>query len=206
MTTATLTAPTTAPPHLMSVDEFWDFCQLPENQGHSYELIRGEVVEMPNPTRKHGRACMKIGFELETYALRVGRGYVVSNDSGVILFDDPATVVGPDVAYFEDAATFAEIHPKWGTNVPILAVEVLSPSDRRRVVMEKISNYLVSGVSAVWLADYEERFVTVFRSTGVPKNFGDTGLLIGDDYLPGFSCEVAALFRLPGEPLAAAAS
>ena len=199
MATATLDPPATTTPQLMTAEEFWDFCQLPENADKSLELIRGEVVEMPNPTRKHGRTCLKIGFELEKYAERVGHGYVVTNDSGVILFEDPATVVGPDVAYFDDAATFADIHPKWGTNVPILAVEILSPSDRRRAVLDKVADYLGSGVAAVWLADYEERFVTVFRSTSPPKNFGDAVALVGDDYLPGFSCRVADLFRLPGE-------
>ena len=81
-----------------------------------------------------------------------------------------------------------------------VAAEVLSPSDRRRDVLEKVADYLSGGVKAVWLADYEEGFVTVFRSTAVPKIFGNTATLTGDDYLPDFSCSVAKLFLFPGEP------
>ena len=200
MSTATLEPPAAAVQRPMTVDEFWDFCQRPENADRAYELIRGEVVEMPNPTRKHGRVCLRLAFEFESYTERVLWGYGVSNDSGTILGGNPVTVVGPDVAYYDDSASFAAMHPKWGTKVPIVAAEVLSPSDRRRDVLEKVADYLSGGVKAVWLADYEEGFVTVFRSTAVPKIFGNTATLTGDDYLPDFSCSVAKLFLFPGEP------
>lgn len=199
MATATIEVPATATAQLMTADEFWDFCQLSENENRRFELICGEVIEMPNPTRKHGRVCLRIGYEFETYTERVRWGYGASNDSGTVLAEDPDTVVGPDVAYYDDSKTFAAIHPKWGTKVPVLAVEVLSPSDRRRVVLEKVSDYLSSGVKAVWLADYEESFVTVFRTTAAPKIFGGKDTLTGDDYLPGFTCSVAKLFLIPGE-------
>lgn len=91
------------------------------------------------------------------------------------------------------------MHPKWGEAVPALAVEVLSPSDKLRKIMAKIEDYLQSGVAAVWLVDYEERFVTVFRSTAIPRTFGATDSISVDDYLPGFACAVADFFRIPGE-------
>ena len=114
MATATLTAPASTTPHLMSVDEFWDFCQLPENQGQSYELIRGKVVPVCRPTHPHGFACGNIARFVGNYSFETSDGYVTTNDSGVVLFEDPATVVGPDVAFYRGVRTREDVPKKWG--------------------------------------------------------------------------------------------
>ena len=41
----------TVPKRLMTVDEFWEFVNRPENENRWFELRKGEVVEMPRPTR-----------------------------------------------------------------------------------------------------------------------------------------------------------
>jgi len=204
MSIATLDPPASTTPQLMTAEEFWDFCQLDENRDRNFELIRGEIVEMPNPSRSHGAVCANIVRILGNHSFRIDRGYVVSNDSGVILFNDPDTVVGPDVAYFTEAASFGDILPKWGEMVPILAVEVLSPSDKMKKVLAKVGDYLRSGVSAVWLVDFEERFLTLFRTTGIPRTFGDSDTISGEDYLPEFASPVADFFRIPGSKPATA--
>jgi Uma2 family endonuclease len=187
----------------MTADEFWDFCQLPENRNRDFELIRGEVVEVPRPTKRHGVVALEVGHRLRVYAERVGRGYITSNDSGVLLEEDPDTVVGPDVAYYLDATTFDELHPKWGENVPLLAVEVLSPNDKPMRVNAKVADYLANGVKVVWLVDFEERKVSVHRPARAVEFFGAGDVLIGGDELPGFEVPVADLFKLPGQPNAA---
>jgi Uma2 family endonuclease len=191
---------------LMTADEFWDFCHLPENEEKRFELIRGEVVEMPSPTKRHGRVCLRIGYLLERFAETALNGYAVSNDSGVILDEEPDTVVGPDVAYFTDAKAFDDIHPKWSEDLPVLAVEVLSPSDRMRVVMAKIGDYLRNGVRVVWLVNYEERFVTVFTTDAPPLTLVESDEVTGRDALAAFRCRVGEFFRIPGEPPATASS
>ena len=52
----------------------------------------------------------------------------------------------PDVAVYDDAARFEDLHPKYGEVPPRLAVEVLSPDDRATHVMRKIADYLRTGV------------------------------------------------------------
>lgn len=193
-------APPSPPTRLMTADEFWDFVHLPENEDRDFELIRGKVVEMSRPTLPHGRVCTNVGFELETWARRLGRGYVVSNDAGVSLEENPDSVLGPDVAYFSNGESFDELSPKWAESAPVLAVEVLSPNDRPGKINQKIAAYLRGGTKLVWLVDYEERTVTVYHPD---RNFeiykaGDE-LTCSED-LPGFTCRVADLFRLPGQP------
>ncbi len=93
----------------------------------NYELVRGEIVEMPRPTPEHGRVCMNVGFALELFGRQTGLGYAITNDSAVLTERDPDTVRGPDVCFYT--------HARWprsqlGTGLPPvppdLAVEVYS--------------------------------------------------------------------------------
>ena len=196
--------PTAAPPPavLMTAGEFWDFVHRPENRNRDFELIRGRVIEVPRPTKRHGVVSLEIGFRLRLYAAQARRGYVASNDSGVLLQEDPDTVVGPDVAYYLDATTFDELHPKWGEEVPVLAVEVLSPNDKPSKVSGKVRDYLASGVKVVWVVDHEYHVVTVHRPNCTLEQIDATGELTGGEELPGLVVKVSDLFKLPGEPAA----
>jgi Uma2 family endonuclease len=191
--------PTLTPPKLMTVDEFWDFVNRSENANRFFELRCGEVIEMSRPTSPHGIVCSRIGAKLQNYAEARGLGYVTTNDSGVVLSESPGTVVGPDVAYFTDVNLFDDVTPKWAETPPVLAVEVLSPNDKMSEVNEKIQDYLVSGVKVVWLADYEQKKVTVYRPDRVHTVLKGEAELTGGEELPGFTCCVADLFRLPGD-------
>ena len=184
---------------LMTADEFWEFVHRPENQDRDFELIRGEVVEVSRPTKPHGRVCFRVGFFLELYAERIGSGYVVSNDSGIAIGDDPDSVLGPDVAYFTDANKFEDMHPKWGEVPPVLAVEISSPNDRPGRMNAKIQEYLTNGVKVVWQVDYEERNVTVYRPNKTMEVVRESDELTGGDDLPGLVIKVADIFKLPGD-------
>jgi Uma2 family endonuclease len=81
----------------------------------------------------------------------------------------------------------------------VLAVEVLSPTDKPGEVNEKISDYLRAGVKVVWLADPEVKTITVYRPNHHHVILKPTDELAGGDELPGFSCKVADFFRLPGD-------
>jgi Uma2 family endonuclease len=184
---------------LMTADEFWDFVHLSENENRDFELIRGEVIEVSRPRTPHGLVCARIVYRLEQYAEKRGLGYVTCNDTGVVLKEDPATVVGPDVAYFTDVNRFEDLHPKWGDVPPILVVEVSSPTDRPGKINTKIREYLTNGVKIVWQVDYEERNVTVHRPAKILEIVRENGELTGGDELPGLVISVAELFRLPGD-------
>jgi Uma2 family endonuclease len=181
----------------MTAETFFAWVHQPEHRDRWFELQRGEVIEMPPPAKIHGRVCANVAFELETYVRRRRKGYVTTNDTGVILERDPDTVRGPDVALYEDAARFADLHPKYGENPPRLAVEVLSPNDRARQVTRKVTDYLRCRVDLVWLIDPEDRSVTVYRRDQGPVRVDAAGELTGGELLPGLVCRVADLFLMP---------
>jgi Uma2 family endonuclease len=190
---------TTTIKKLMTAEEFCDWVHQPEQADKWFELVRGEVIELPAPMKPHGVVCMRVGYLLTAYTEQRGFGYLACNDTGVILERDPDTVRGPDVALYEDANTFAELHPKYGEVPPRLAVEVLSPNDRANKVLRKISDYLRCGVGMVWVVDPEIRAVTVHQPGKPQVELTENQELTGEDVLPGFRCLVGDFFRLPGE-------
>ncbi len=192
------TASTTAT-QLLTANEFWEYVQRPENESRNLDLIQGVVIEMSRPTRLHGIVTNSIGRILGNWAHGLGSGYVASNDAGVVLEEDPDSVLGPDVAYYTDVNKFEDVPPKWGDLAPVLAIEVLSPNDRYNKVLDKVGTYFRGGTRMVWVVDYEEHIVTIHRSLPDYTTLqGDTVIAV-DDVLPGFRCKVSEFFQLPGD-------
>ena len=179
---------------LVTIAEFERMPDPPD--GPRLELVRGEVEVMPPPKGKHGICCSRIAWRLMSHVTPGNLGWVTTNDTGVVLERGPDTVRGPDVAYWsiarqpEEPDAYFEIPPD-------IAVEVLSPDDRRGPVRAKIKEYLFYGVPLVWLVDPELRTVTVYagRMRGTELDEDDT--LDGGEVLPGFTCKVADLFGRP---------
>ena len=187
---------------LLTAEEFYKFTLRPENAERHLDLVEGRVIEMPPSQVPHGFYAQNIGARLWLYARARRRGYVCSNDSGVILGRDPDTVRGPDVMYFDDGKSAAEIAAAgYAETPPVLAVEVLSPTDRPGRVARKVAQYLRAGVRIVWTVDPEVREVTVHLAGGEVRGFGPEDTLPGGDELPGFECRVSEFFELPGTAL-----
>src|ERR671935_1003598 len=93
----------------MTAEEFAEWAGRPENNDKWFELVRGEVIELPPPLKRHGVVAWNVARALDAYVHERGKGYLTINDAGVILERDPDTVRGPDVALYEDAQTFAEL-------------------------------------------------------------------------------------------------
>jgi Uma2 family endonuclease len=190
------TAPTTGQ---MTAEEFYDFCHLPENRDRLLELERGEVVELSRPGEQHGFVCGNLARILGNYTYQRRRGYVLSNDTGIIWEHDPDSVRGPDVVLYDDTRHFDQLNVKYSSRAPKLAVEVRSPNDRWSKTQRRITRFLQQGVTVVWLVDPEERTVTVYRMNQLPQVVEEGEELIGGDELPDFRCRVADLFVMPGE-------
>ncbi len=76
----------------------------------------------------------------------------------------------------------------------MLAVEILSFSDRVDDVAEKIEGYLEAGVKLAWRVEPIHQIVTVFRSDAEPEGLNIYGYLDGGPHLPGFRVTVAEIF------------
>lgn len=147
-----------------------------------------------------------MGGILRNYTFQRRKGYVLGNDTGVILERGPDTVRGPDVGLYDQVKRYDDLSPGYCEQSPTLAVEVLSPSDRWGKVTRRIAQFLRQGIAVVWVVDPEGRSVTVYRPSQLPHVIEGEDELTGDPEMPGFRCRVADFFYMPGEEVASVAA
>lgn len=172
-----------------------EFALLPEQtDGTRLELVRGEVVSMSRPNWEHGEIAGNVHMLIKLF-LRdhpVGR---VTVEGGVITERGPDTVRGPDVSFMsKDRMPLGERMNRFADQTPDLCVEVVSPSNTRAKLNDKIKEYFFTGCQVVWVIDPDERSVTVFREPMEGKVLKMGATLDGGEVLPSFSCKVAELF------------
>jgi Uma2 family endonuclease len=185
---------------LLSAEDFFAWCQRPENRDRHFELERGKVIEVPRPGERYGLVCLNAGWLRGSYVRKRGRGYACANDTGIIWERDPDTVRGPDLVFHDDSPGYEELHPKYNEKVPQLAIEVLSSTDRFSKVHRRISQLLGWGVAVVWLIDPEDKTITVFRKEELPEVLESDQELDGGEVLPEFRCRVEEFFFVPQQP------
>ncbi|MGC8640423.1 MAG: Uma2 family endonuclease [Isosphaeraceae bacterium] len=84
--------------------------------------------------------------------------------------------------------------------IPDLVVEVISKSNARKEMDEKLTDYFQKGVRLVWLVRLPSRVVDVYTAVDQFTRLTASSTLDGGDVLPGFSILVADLFRKPKRP------
>jgi len=158
------------------------------------ELVRGEIVEMTRPDQSHGNVCSEIAFAITAWAKKTNSGRVTTNDSGILTERDPDTLRGAYVAFFHISQLPGGKLPRGKTEIiPVLCVEVLSPSNTWTEMRRKIEEYLTVGVREVWIVDAEARTVETFRSDAPSVLLHESQLLISRE-LSEFSVPVSELF------------
>jgi Uma2 family endonuclease len=177
---------------LISAEEFFD---IPEpSDGTVLELVRGEVVAMPGPGLEHGEIQVNVSFLIKSFLNQHPIGRVVV-ESGTITERNPDTVRGPDVSYYsKERLPLDQRVTKYHDQPPDLCVEVVSPSNTKRRLRDKIREYFFCGVRMVWILDPEDRSVTIFVAPDEGRTLYDPAIIDGSPVLPDFSCKVADLF------------
>jgi Uma2 family endonuclease len=177
---------------LMTAEEFG---RRPD-PGHPEELVRGRIIAMPPPDRRHGRVCLKTGRILDTFVEEHDLGRVMCNDSGVITERDPDTVRGADVAYYSYARLpKGPLKPGYGPEIPELVFEVRSAGDAWRKILAKVVEYLTAGVLVVVVLDPGTRKAHVFTpEQEAPEVLGPEEELTFPGLFDGFRVPVHRFF------------
>ena len=164
-------------------------------EGVRGELIRGVLHETMSTGEEHGIVVSKLVIRLGIFVEPRRLGTIVASDSGVLLEHNPDTVREPDVAFtsFERRGSGPRSRG-YAEAVPDLVVEVVSPSDKERDVLEKAEMWLSFGVRLVWVVRPETRTVDVHRVGEPIVTLDDTQSLDGLDVLPGLSCPLSDIF------------
>ena len=179
----------------IDADTFLEIQHLPKFRDKEYELIHGEMVEMPVPAWGHGQYAGEIYSHLRDYARVTGLGSA-STEAGVRSVYDPYTLLRPDAAF----VLFTTLpNPPSNRILPVfpdVAVEVKSRTESKLAMREKADMYLRNGTQLVWLVFPDDERVEIHAADGTTTTLGIDDTLDGGDVLPGFTLPLSRLFDL----------
>ena len=89
---------------LMTAEELW---QLPDD-GYRYELVAGELRQMPPSGFLHGTVAMNCGSLLREHVRKYDLGVVCAAETGFKLRQIPDTVRTPDAAFVTKERVLAQ--------------------------------------------------------------------------------------------------
>jgi Uma2 family endonuclease len=168
--------------------------RMPDD-GYKYELVAGRLRKMTPAGSLHGIVGMRLATAISTHVEQHGLGVVFAADTGFKLVSNPDTVRAPDVAFVaRERIPATGIPTTYWHGAPDLAVEVLSPTDVRSEIDEKIEEYLACGVRQVWFVEPLARRVTIHRPAAKPEVLNEGDTLDGAELLPGFRYPLPRLF------------
>jgi len=156
--------------------------------GKTAEIVRGVLIVREPPGTGHGARAARLTVRVGAFVERHDLGQVYAQDTGFKIARDPDTVRAPDVAFVARERLahipdegYAEVAPDW-------VAEIVSPNDRPGDVLEKVGQWLGSGVRVVWVLDQARRDARIYRADGTVSTVEPDGELNGEDVLPGFRC------------------
>jgi len=175
----------------MTAQELFEYSHEPYQQ----ELVDGILYEMEPPGAQHGWVASQIGDLLQRHVAGAGLGVVFTSEVGFQLASDPDTVRGPDVSFVSrERVEESGIPVGYWPGPPDLAIEVVSPNDRRSNVEGKALAWLEAGAHAVIVLDPPLRTATAYRARDDIRVLTADEMLYLDDVVPGWSARVGDLF------------
>jgi Uma2 family endonuclease len=176
---------------IVTLDTFEQFVDLPENAEKLFELVGGEIVEVPVcwynsviASRFIGELYRAVRGDNSGHITGEGAGYAVSGECYV-----------PSAAFISRKRQ-PELPRVNGyvPNPPDLAIEVIAPEDNERLIGVKIVNYLAAG-TVVWAVYPAQKIVEVIVPGQPVKILDINDTLDGGTVLPGFTLAVKTIFE-----------
>jgi Uma2 family endonuclease len=174
-----------------------DLLELPDD-GTRYEIIDGELIELPSPSPAHQFVQFELGGLLRDQVDRPGLGRVATAPFDFRL--PGGGVVQPDILVY--------LRPKQrGRRTPIrqvipdLVIEILSPSTQERDLGRKAEIYASLGIREYWPVDIENRAITVLAlQEGRYEDAPQTSGVVRSTVIPGLEINLGELFVVLDDP------
>ena len=152
------------------------------------ELIKGKILPMAAPNRKHQRISRELtvlfhpllqksfcDFYLAPFDVRL-----LDKKKSLKANKDVYTVIQPDLCVICDTS---KLDDKGCIGAPDLIVEILSPGNSKKEMKIKKELYEQSGVREYWVIDPERE--TVFRYNLITEDkYGGAEVFVSDDTMP----------------------
>ena len=118
-----------------------------------YDILDGERVFMTNPTIQHQEIQGNVYAGLRAWRLTGGPGRVIPAPCDILIRRSPLRTRQPDVLVisYERLGNRSLTDPAPLEPAPELVVEILSPSDTRSVLNDKLADYAKVDVKECWV-------------------------------------------------------
>ncbi len=160
-----------------------------------YEIVDGVMIMPPSPSTGHQRLLGRVYKLLDPYISGQQLGEVFFAPLDVVIQREPLRTRQPDLLFVSGAR--AGIVGQVIEGAPDLVVEILSPSNSRSNMEEKLADYARLEVQECWLVSPEARSVEVMElEEGQWQRVGIFGLgdQVHSQVLPGLDLAVAEVF------------
>lgn len=163
--------------------------------GHRYELVNGELIDMGNSGAKHGYICSILMILLGGYVRLQNLGAMF--DSSTAFKMKSGNKRSPDISFMakERLQGLDDLPDGFLEGAPDLAVEILSPSNTVEEIDSKLVEYFENGARLVWVIQPKQKYVLVYRSAEPDRLLKSADSLDGEDIVPGFTLPVGDLFQ-----------
>ncbi|MDB9519965.1 Uma2 family endonuclease [Roseofilum reptotaenium CS-1145] len=165
------------------------------SDGHRYELVDGELVDMGNSGMEHGYVACLLVAELMAFVRQNKLGAVCDSSTAFTLKEGNRR--SPDISFISRDRLKGLSRPPRGffQGSPDLVVEILSPGNTVEEMHTKIVEYFQNQTRLLWMIHPDERYILVYHSPEPDRllRVGDT--LDGEDVIVGFSMAVSDLFE-----------
>ena len=135
------------------------------------ELIKGKVFPMSGPARMHQRVSVRISYFL--YQFLIGRPCEVYTAPFDVRFfkeskadEDIYTVLQPDLCVICDSQ---KLDDRGCIGAPDLVIEILSPGNNKKELLNKYTIYEEFGVKEYWIVSPEEKTLLKYTLNGQGK-------------------------------------
>lgn len=165
------------------------FDQIPYEKGQRQELLDGELIEMPSATPEHNYIAAQLSWHLVSFMAAHSYGCVIPETE---FATGPERRQRPDLAVLSSEAWQRMDRRRVpAVEMPLIAVEVVSPSESASILNRKINAYIEVGVKEVWIIYPDTKQIRVFGSKTY-RNY-EVDETLETPVLPGFSVAVSDL-------------
>lgn len=169
-----------------------DYATIPDD-GKRYEVLEGGLLVTPAPSPLHQRVSFRLQRQLADYFGARSLGEVFNAPIDVILSDHD--IIQPDLVIVDRPE---RVSTRGIEGAPLLVVEILSPSTRKRDRTVKARRYAALGIPHFWLVDPDAHRLECYRAEGTRYSLlgqaeGSTVLEVAD--WPDLAIDLSALWR-----------
>ncbi len=191
------------PPPGLAVED--DVVRINDHEDRLCELVDGVLVE--KAVGAHESMIASLIISILVIHVKKGNLGIVCGEGGTIrLF--PGMVRIPDAMFVSwdrlpGRRPLGPDDPPIPDIAPDLAIEILSKSNTRKEMDDKLRDYFKAGVRLVWYIDPRKKTVKAYMNENHFETFGIDQTLTGGDVLPGLEIRLASLFAAdaPGDRL-----